>query len=227
MTAQPAATDTVTVTIDGFEISVPKGTLVIRAAETLGITLRELIELAGGMRAGHRLKFWTPGGSSTPLLTEQHMDIPLDFEGVGGAGSMLGTRALQIFDETTCVLRAALRWTEFYQHESCGKCTPCREGSYWLVRAIDRLEHGQGTDEDLETILDVSDNIVGRAFCALGDAAPVPITSAIRHFRDEIIQHQKEGGCPFDPAASTAWAAQSLTGGRGGSSPRSNGETAV
>ncbi len=172
----------------------------------LGITLRELIDLAGGMRQGHRLKFWTPGGSSTPLLTEEHIDIPLDFEGVGGAGSMLGTRALQIFDETTCVLRAALRWTEFYQHESCGKCTPCREGSYWLVRAVDRLEHGQGDDEDLETILDASSNIVGRAFCALGDALPVPITSAIRYFRDEILQHSKEGGCPFNPAASTAWA---------------------
>jgi NADH-quinone oxidoreductase subunit F len=172
----------------------------------LGITLRELIDLAGGMRPGHRLKFWTPGGSSTSLLTDEHLDIPLDFEGVGGAGSMLGTRALQIFDETTCVLRAALRWTEFYQHESCGKCTPCREGSYWLVRAIQRLEDGKGNDEDLETILDVSDNIAGRAFCALGDAAPVPITSAIKYFRDEIIQHQKEGGCPFDPAASTLWA---------------------
>jgi NADH-quinone oxidoreductase subunit F len=172
----------------------------------LGITLRELIELAGGMRAGHRLKFWTPGGSSTPLLTDQHLDVPLDFEGVGAAGSMLGTRALQIFDESTCVLRAALRWTEFYQHESCGKCTPCREGSYWLVRAIQRLEDGKGTDEDLETILDVGDNIMGRAFCALGDAVPVPISSAIKYFRDEIIQHQKEGGCPFDPAASTLWA---------------------
>jgi NADH-quinone oxidoreductase subunit F len=172
----------------------------------LGITLRELIDLAGGMRPGHRLKFWTPGGSSTPILTDAHLDIPLDFEGVGGAGSMLGTRALQIFDETTCVLRAALRWTEFYQHESCGKCTPCREGTYWLVRAIERLEDGKGTDEDLETILDVGGNIVGRAFCALGDAAPVPITSALKYFRDEIIQHQKEGGCPFDPAASTLWA---------------------
>jgi len=172
----------------------------------LGITLRELIDLAGGMRPGHRLKFWTPGGSSTPILTDAHLDIPLDFEGVGGAGSMLGTRALQIFDETTCVVRAALRWTEFYQHESCGKCTPCREGTYWLVRAIERLEDGKGSDEDLETILDVGDNIVGRAFCALGDAAPVPITSALKYFRDEIIQHQKEGGCPFDPAASTLWA---------------------
>jgi NADH-quinone oxidoreductase subunit F len=172
----------------------------------LGITLRELLDLAGGMRPGHRLKFWTPGGSSSSILTEAHLDVPLDYESVRDAGSMLGTRSLMIFDETTCVLRAALRWTEFYQHESCGKCTPCREGSYWLVRAIERLENGQGTDEDLQTILDVSDNIMGRAFCALGDSVPVPITSAIQYFRDEIIQHQKEGGCPFDPAASTLWA---------------------
>ena len=173
----------------------------------LGITLRELIDLSGGMlRPGHPLKFWTPGGSSTPLLTHEHLDIPLDFEGVAAAGSMLGTRALQIFDDTTCVLRAALRWTEFYQHESCGKCTPCREGAYWMVRTLQRLENGEGTDEDIDTILDVGDNIIGRAFCALGDAVPVPISSAIKYFKDEIIQHQKNGGCPFDPAASTAWA---------------------
>ncbi len=172
----------------------------------LGITLRELLELAGGIRGGRRLKFWTPGGSSTPLLTDAHLDVPLDFESIGAAGSMLGTRALQIFDETTCVVRAALRWTEFYQHESCGKCTPCREGTYWLVRTIERIEQGKGTEEDLATVLDVGDNIVGRAFCALGDAAPVPISSAIKYFRDEIVQHQKEGGCPFDPAASTLWA---------------------
>ena len=172
----------------------------------LGITLRELLDLAGGIRAGRRLKFWTPGGSSTPLLTDAHLDVPLDFESVAAAGSMLGTRALQIFDDTTCVVRAALRWTEFYQHESCGKCTPCREGSWWLVRAIERIEQGKGTDEDLETILDVGDNIIGRAFCALGDAVPVPISSAVKYFRDEIIQHQKEGGCPFDPAATTLWA---------------------
>ena len=97
----------------------------------LGITLREILELAGGVRTGHQLKFWTPGGSSTPLFTDAHLDTPLDYEGVAAAGSMLGTKALQIFDETTCVVRAVLRWTEFYKHESCGKCTPCREGT-WL-----------------------------------------------------------------------------------------------
>jgi NADH-quinone oxidoreductase subunit F len=172
----------------------------------LGTTLRELLDISGGVRAGHRLKFWTPGGSSTPILTDEHLDVPLDFESVAAAGSLLGTRALQIFDETTCVVRAVLRWTEFYQHESCGKCTPCREGTYWMVRVLDRLEHGRGTDEDLDKLLDICDNILGRAFCALADGAVSPITSSIQYFRDEYLEHGKRGGCPFDPAAATAWA---------------------
>ena len=109
----------------------------------LGITLRELLELAGGVRDGHQLKFWTPGGSSTPLLTAEHLDVPLDFEGVAAAGSMLGTTALMFFDETACVVRTCLRLTEFYAHESCGKCTPCREGTYWMVQILERLEAGQ------------------------------------------------------------------------------------
>jgi NADH-quinone oxidoreductase subunit F len=171
----------------------------------LGITLRELLDLAGGIRAGHELKFWTPGGSSTPILTAEHLDVPLDFESVSAAGSLLGTRALQIFDETTCVVRATLRWTEFYQHESCGKCTPCREGTYWMTRVLQRLEDGKGSDEDLDKLLDICDNILGRAFCALGDGATAPVTSAIQYFRDEFLRHQKEGGCPFDQAASTLW----------------------
>ena len=172
----------------------------------LGVTLRELLDLAGGVRAGHTLKFWTPGGSSTPIFTDEHLDVPLDFEGVGAAGSMLGTRALQIFDDTTCVVRATLRWTEFYQHESCGKCTPCREGTYWMVRVLDRLDRGKGTDEDLDKLLDICDNILGRAFCAFGDGAISPVVSSIKYFRDEFIEHSKRGGCPFDPAAATAWA---------------------
>ena len=169
----------------------------------LGITLRELLELAGGIRHGHRLKFWTPGGSSVPLLTDEHLDVPLDFESVQAAGSQLGTRALQMFDETTCVVRAVLRWNQFYQHESCGKCTPCREGTYWMTQVLRRLENGQGTDEDLDKLLDICDNILGRTLCALGDGATAPITSSIQYFRDEYIEHQKRGGCPFDPAAST------------------------
>jgi NADH-quinone oxidoreductase subunit F len=173
----------------------------------LGITLRELLDLAGGIRAGHKLKFWTPGGSSTPILTDEHLDVPLDFESVAAAGSMLGTRALQIFDETTCAVRATLRWTEFYEHESCGKCTPCREGTYWMTRVLQRLEDGRGSEEDLDKLLDICDNILGRAFCALGDGAVSPVVSAIQYFRDEFMLHQKEGGCPFNPAASTVFGA--------------------
>jgi NADH-quinone oxidoreductase subunit F len=177
----------------------------------LGITLRELLNLAGGIRDGHELKFWTPGGSSTPILTAEHLDVPLDYEGVGKAGSMLGTKALQIFDETTCVVRAVLRWTEFYKHESCGKCTPCREGTWWLVQTLARLEKGQGEEKDLETLLDQCDNILGRSFCALGDGATSPITSSIQYFRDEYIAHFEQGGCPFDPAASTLFATAGAT----------------
>jgi NADH-quinone oxidoreductase subunit F len=174
----------------------------------LGITLRELLDMAGGVRAGHQLKFWTPGGSSTPLFTDEHLDVPLDFESVGAAGSMLGTRALQIFDETTCVVRAVLRWSEFYAHESCGKCTPCREGTYWYKQMLKRLENGQGSEEDLDTLLDLSDNILGRSFCALGDGATSPVTSSIQYFRDEYIRHFELGHCPFDEAASTVWAGE-------------------
>ncbi|MDQ6935794.1 MAG: NADH-quinone oxidoreductase subunit NuoF [Actinomycetota bacterium] len=169
----------------------------------LGITLRTLIELAGGIREGHELKFWTPGGSSTPLLTAEHLDVPLDFEGIAEAGSMLGTRALQIFDDSTCVVRAVLRWTEFYKHESCGKCTPCREGTWWLVQTLAALEQGRGSVQDLDMLLDLCDNILGRSFCALADGAVSPITSSIDFFRDEYVAHLTEGGCPFDPAAST------------------------
>jgi NADH-quinone oxidoreductase subunit F len=172
----------------------------------LGITLRELLDLAGGVRAGHQLKFWTPGGSSTPIFTIAQLDTPLDFESVATAGSMLGTRALQIFDETTCVVRAVLRWSEFYKHESCGKCTPCREGTYWLVQILRDLESGNGTEADLEKLLDLCDNILGRAFCALGDGATSPVTSSIKYFRDEYIAHFAHGGCPFDPHASTLFA---------------------
>ena len=172
----------------------------------LGITLREILELAGGIRPGHQLKFWTPGGSSTPIFTADHLDTPLDYEGVAAAGSMLGTKALQIFDETTCVVRAVLRWSEFYEHESCGKCTPCREGTYWLVQIIQDLENGKGTEADLEKLLDLCDNIMGRSFCALGDGATSPITSSIKYFRDEYIAHVTNQGCPFDPHASTLFA---------------------
>jgi NADH-quinone oxidoreductase subunit F len=108
----------------------------------LGTTLRQLLDLAGGIRPGHHLKFWTPGGSSSPIFTDQHLDLPLDYDSVIQAGSMLGTRSIQVFDETTSVVRAVLRWSEFYRHESCGKCTPCREGTWWIVQILKRLEAG-------------------------------------------------------------------------------------
>jgi NADH-quinone oxidoreductase subunit F len=152
----------------------------------LGITLRELIDMAGGIREGHELKFWTPGGSSTPIFTAEHLDVPLDYESVGAAGSMLGTRALQIFDETVSVVRVVTRWLEFYKHESCGKCTPCREGTYWLVQVLKRLEAGQGKPGDLELLDDLTGTIFGKAFCALGDGATSPVTSGLKHFRSEF-----------------------------------------
>ncbi|MBE2997800.1 NADH-quinone oxidoreductase subunit NuoF [Nocardiopsis sp. HNM0947] len=179
----------------------------------LGITLRELLDMAGGMRPGHELKFWTPGGSSTPIFTDEHLDTPLDFESVGQAGSMLGTRALQLFDETTCVVRAVGRWIAFYAHESCGKCTPCREGNFWMVQVLDRLERGEGTEADIDKLLDICDNLLGRSFCALGDGAASPVMSSIKYFRQEYVDHYEKGGCPFDHTRSTLWGDRATTTG--------------
>ncbi|WP_026426465.1 NADH-quinone oxidoreductase subunit NuoF [Actinomyces slackii] len=155
-----------------------------------GITMRELIELSGGIRPGHELKFWVPGGSSTPIFGPEELDVPLDYESVAGAGSMLGTRALQVFDETVSAVRVVTRWTEFYQHESCGKCTPCREGTYWMRQIMLRLEAGRGLPGDVEKLEDIASNIAGRSFCALGDAAATPVLTGIQRFRTEF-----EAGC--------------------------------
>lgn len=151
-----------------------------------GITMRELLEMSGGIRQGHKLKFFSPGGSSTPLLTEEDLDVPLTYEDVASAGSMLGTRAMEVFDETTSVVRVVRIWTDFYQHESCGKCTPCREGTYWMKQIMHRLEAGQGKPGDVDLLYDIAGNIAGRSFCALGDAAATPVRSAIEKFRDEF-----------------------------------------
>jgi NADH-quinone oxidoreductase subunit F len=164
----------------------------------MGTTLRELIDMAGGMRDGRELKFWTPGGSSTPLFTADHLDVPLDFDSVAAAGSMNGTSAIMIFDDSDCVVRAVKKWSEFYAHESCGKCTPCREGTYWYVKIYERLERGEATEADLDTLLDLSDNILGRSFCALGDGATSPVTSSLQFFRDEYVAHYERGRCPFE-----------------------------
>ena len=151
----------------------------------MGTTLRELLDLAGGMSRGKELKFWTPGGASTPLFTREHLDVRLDFDSVVKAGSINGTSAIMIFDEDDSVVHAVWKWTKFYEHESCGKCTPCREGTYWAAQILERILSGRGRPEDIDTLLDLGDNILGRAFCALGDGAVAPITSSIQYFRDE------------------------------------------
>ena len=168
---------------------------------SLGITLRELLELAGGMQDGHELKFWTPGGSSTPLLTAEHLDVPLDFEGMAGAGTMLGTTAVQVFSNQDDVVYAAYRWIEFYHHESCGKCTPCREGNYWMAHVLRRILSGKGTHEDLDTLLDACDNLLGRSFCALGDGAASPVTSSIKYFKQDYLDYIEGRKEPYFAAA--------------------------
>lgn len=178
----------------------------------MGTTLRELIDMAGGIRDGHSLKFWTPGGSSTPLLTDEHLDLPLDFDSVAAAGSLNGTSALMVFDDSDCVVRAVKRWCEFYADESCGKCTPCREGTFWYVQVYERLEQGTASEKDLDLLLDLSENILGRAFCALGDGATSPVTSSLQFFRDEYIAHYTEGGCPFRKERKKALAGASASG---------------
>jgi NADH-quinone oxidoreductase subunit F len=173
---------------------------------SMGVTLRELIELAGGMQAGHELKFWTPGGSSTPLLTAEHIDVGLDFESVAAAGSILGTTATQIFSDQDCPVYATFRWLEFYHHESCGKCTPCREGNYWMVRVYRRILSGEGTYEDLDTLLDTCDNILGRSFCGLGDGATSPVTSSLQYFKQDYLDYIERKKAPMLSAKALAGA---------------------
>ena len=161
----------------------------------MGITLRQLLALSGGIRAGHQLKFFTPGGSSTPIFTTEQLDVPLDYEAVSAAGSILGTKALQCFDDTVSVVRTTLRWTEFYKHESCGKCTPCREGSWWLVQTLRNIEAGRGAPGDVDKLLDICDNVSMKSFCTLADGFVACIRSAVRNFRSEF-----EAGCRGTPA---------------------------
>ena len=151
-----------------------------------GITMRQLLGYCGGMRPGHDLKFWAVGGASAPIFQPAELDVPLTYEEVATAGSMLATRAIQVFDETTSVVRVVTRWMDFYQHESCGKCTPCREGTYWMKQILHRLEAGQGLEGDVDKLLSITSEIGGRCFCALGDAAITPVKSGIQRFREEF-----------------------------------------
>jgi NADH-quinone oxidoreductase subunit F len=173
----------------------------------LGITMRELLDYAGGMRDGRKLKFWIPGGSSVPMLVEEHLDLPLTYEDMAGAGTMLGTGTPMVFDETVSVVKAVTRWLEFYKHESCGKCTPCREGTYWITGMLERFEHGHGHEADVEKIAHVCTQIAGRSFCALGDAAATPYPAALKYFRDEFLAATHTSADEqFDPVASYLFA---------------------
>ncbi|MFI5056252.1 MAG: NADH-quinone oxidoreductase subunit NuoF [Actinomycetota bacterium] len=156
-----------------------------------------LEELAGGMLGGGALKAWTPGGSSTPLLTAAHADTGLDYESLAAAGSMLGTAAIMVLDETDCVVDCAQRMVAFYAHESCGKCTPCREGTWWATRVLERLEDGSGRREDLPLMHDMGTNILFRAFCALADGTASVINSSLAHFAEEYEEHVRLGRCPL------------------------------
>ncbi|TAJ22518.1 MAG: NADH oxidoreductase (quinone) subunit F [Nitrospirae bacterium] len=152
----------------------------------MGITCRELIfEQAGGMRSDKPLKAFIPGGASAPFLTPDHLDVKLDFESVAQAGSMLGSGGVTVMEEGTDMVWAALRLTEFFYHESCGKCSPCREGSSWLVQTLRRIVAGQGRMQDLETLTDLCQNIAGRTVCAFGDAEVSPILSTLKYWRHE------------------------------------------
>ncbi|MCA1830868.1 MAG: NADH-quinone oxidoreductase subunit NuoF, partial [Actinobacteria bacterium] len=166
----------------------------------LGTTARDLIfGLAGGIKDGKQLKAFTPGGaSSVPIMTAEKVDTQMDWESIAAAGSLFGTGAIIVFAEDACILRAALRYARFYAHESCGKCTPCREGTFWIENALGRIENGQGREEDLKTLLDVQANIGGRSFCALGDFATAPVISSLKIFEAEAREHIKQGRCPFE-----------------------------
>lgn len=160
----------------------------------LGITVRELITYAGGMKSDLPLKFWIPGGSSVPMLTADHLDIPLTYEDMAAAGTMLGTGTPMVFDTSTSVVKAVIRWIEFYKHESCGKCTPCREGTYWMVDILKRMEKGKAQLSDMDLLVDISAQISGRSFCALGDAAATPFPAALKYFKEEFEEVIKMAG---------------------------------
>ena len=165
----------------------------------MGTPLRELIyDYGGGIRNGKKLKAIIPGGVSSWVMPASKVDVKLDFESVAEAGSALGSGGVIIMDEDTCMVKATLRLVKFYEFESCGECTPCREGTYWLSKIMQRIEDGQGRMEDIDLLLDLSDNIYGKTICPLGESATMPVTSTIEHFRQEYEDHIKNKRCPFE-----------------------------
>lgn len=162
----------------------------------LGTPFAKLLEMCGGVRGGRKLKAVIPGGSSAPVLPANIiLDATMDYDGISKAGSMLGSGAVIVMDETTCMVKALERLSYFYHEESCGQCTPCREGTGWLYDIVHRIEHGEGRPDDLELLSHVTANIMGRTVCALGDAAAMPVQSFIKHFRDEFLYHIEHKTC--------------------------------
>lgn len=162
----------------------------------LGTPFAKLLEMAGGVRNGHRLKAVIPGGSSMPILPADIMlQTDMDYDSIAKAGSMLGSGAVIVMDETTCVVKALARIAHFYYEESCGQCTPCREGTGWLSRLIHRIEHGHGRLADIDLLDNIANKIMGHTICALGDAAAMPVISFIKYFRDEFIYHIEHQKC--------------------------------
>jgi len=162
----------------------------------MGMPFAELLEMAGGMRGGRKLKAVIPGGSSAPVLpADIMMQCTMDYDSIAKAGSMLGSGAIIVMDETVCMVKALERLSYFYFEESCGQCTPCREGTGWLYRVVHRIENGQGRQEDLDLLMSVTDNIMGRTICALGDAASLPVRSFVQHFKSEFEHHIQNCTC--------------------------------
>lgn len=162
----------------------------------LGFNLKELIyDVCGGIRGGRVLKAVIPGGSSVPILHADEVDVPMDFESVEEAGSMLGTASVIVMDDTTCIVKQVRRMVEFYAHESCGQCTPCREGSDWVAKILRRIEAGGGREEDLDTLLDLTWNMTGTTICVLSDSVAAPVASSIKKFREEYLAHIRDGSC--------------------------------
>ncbi len=162
----------------------------------LGTPFAKLLEMAGGMRGGKKLKGVIPGGSSMPVLTaDVMMSLDMDYDSIAKAGSFLGSGAVIVMDEDTCMVKAAERLAYFYYEESCGQCTPCREGTGWLYRILHRIENGEGRQEDLDLLLDLADNIQGRTICALGDAAAMPVRAFVKTYRDEFQHHIDHKRC--------------------------------
>jgi NADH-quinone oxidoreductase subunit F len=171
----------------------------------MGTPFAKLLEMCGGMRGGRKLKAVIPGGSSAPVLPGHiMMDCTLDYDSIAKAGSMLGSGAVIVMDETVCMVKSLERLSWFYYEESCGQCTPCREGTGWLYKLIHRIEHGQGRPEDLDLLDDVAKKIMGRTICALGDAAALPVISFVKHFRSEFVYHIEHKQCLVPPEVQKA-----------------------